>query len=141
MLFRSYEIGRGTDLAFAPLQHIDDPSDMAWAEEWIATLVELQGLAVGPGYRNAIHNAMVLLRANPRNMRSLTAFVHFVQEPAVAEALLPYTQQGTMGRLLDAEEEDGKSTRLNSSHLCISYAVFFVYSQIKIGRASCRERV
>lgn len=101
-----YEIGRGTDLAFAPLQHIDDPSDMAWAEEWIATLVELQGLAVGPGYRNAIHNAMVLLRANPRNMRSLTAFVHFVQEPAVAEALLPYTQQGTMGRLLDAEEDN-----------------------------------
>ena len=34
------------------------------------------------------------------------------------------------------DELDRKSTRLNSSHLGISYAVFCL-----IGRASCRERV
>ena len=36
---------------------------------------------------------------------------------------------------------DRKSTRLNSSHVRISYAVFCLKKQIQIGRASCRERV
>ena len=42
-----------------------------------------------------------------------------------------------------APGEDRKSTRLNSSHRCISYAVFcgWPLGWSKIGRASCRERV
>lgn len=101
-----HELGRGTNLAFAPLRNIDDPSEQTWAEEWVATLVELQGLTVGPGYRRAIHDAMNLLRTNPREMRSLTDFVNMLQEPRVAEALLHYTRQGAMGQLLDAETDN-----------------------------------
>ena len=101
-----HELGRGTGLAFAPLQNIDDQSDMVWAEEWVATLLELQGVAVGPGYRNAIHAAMSLLRSNPRNMRSLTHFVNMVQDHTIREGLQHYTRDGAMGQLLDAETDN-----------------------------------
>ena len=37
--------------------------------------------------------------------------------------------------------EDRKSTRLNSSHVRISYAVFCLKKNVRSGRASCRERV
>jgi len=100
-----YEIGAGKALSFAPLRHIDDPSDMAWAEEWIATLLELQGITVTPGNRVAIHNAMVQLRADSKEFRSLSHFKDAVQDHRIKEGLTHYTIEGAMGSLLDASED------------------------------------
>jgi type IV secretion system protein VirB4 len=99
-----YTIG-GPDLAFAPLQRIDSPEERAWAEEWIASLMELQKTTVMPSHRNAIHTAMQSLGANPEHLRSLTAFYHVVQDREVKEAIQHYTAQGAMGRLLDADTD------------------------------------
>lgn len=101
-----YRIGADA-LAFAPLQHIDDASsEQAWAEEWVATLAELQGLTVLPGHRVAIRTAMDALRANPRRMRSLSDFFHVVQDAELRQALKHYTAAGALGHLLDASEDD-----------------------------------
>ena len=93
-------------LAFAPLLRIDSEAERAWAEEWIASLMELQHITVMPTHRKAIHAAMLDLSAQPDNLRSLTSFFHIVQEHQIKDAIQHYTAQGAMGRLLDADTDD-----------------------------------
>lgn len=100
-----YNIGNADQLAFAPLQRIDSEEERAWAEEWIASLMELQQFTVMPAHRNAIHTAILTLAANPPHLRSLTSFYHVVQDREIKEAIQHYTVQGTMGRLLDADSD------------------------------------
>lgn len=100
-----YDIGRGA-LSFAPLQRIDESEEeLAFAANWIATLAELQKLVVLPVHRNAIHNALETLKANPDDMRSLTDFWHVIQDHELKEALQHYTEMGAMGHLLDAKTD------------------------------------
>ena len=102
---RHYDVG-GDDAgpAFCPLSVLETGADVAWAEEWIATCFELQtGSAPLPREREAIHRAMVLLRE--ANDRTLTHFVANVQDETIRSALRYYTLEGTLGRLLDAEED------------------------------------
>ncbi|MBF0482135.1 MAG: conjugal transfer protein TrbE [Desulfovibrionaceae bacterium] len=119
-----YNIGETSELSFAPLQRIDDPNEQAWAEEWIATLLELQEVTVGPAYRNAIHAAMDLLKGNSPNMRSLSDFVNLVQDKNIREGLQHYTRHGAMGHLLDAETD--------SLHLS-SFVVFEIETLMNLG--------
>lgn len=101
-----YNIGDSGQLAFAPLQRIaESDAECSWAEEWIASLMELQGFTVMPSHRNAIHTAMQSLAANPEHLRSLTNFYHVVQDREIKEAIQHYTAQGAMGRLLDADTD------------------------------------
>lgn len=100
-----YDIGNADQLAFAPLQRIDSEEGRAWAEEWVSSLMELQQFTVMPAHRNAIHTAMQTLAANPPHLRSLTSFYHVVQDREIREAIQHYTVQGSMGRLLDADED------------------------------------
>jgi len=100
-----YDVGGSDALSFAPLQHIDDPAELAWAEEWVGTLLELQGTPVTPRDRNKIHKAMSLLCSSPVGMRSLTDFVNLLQDQRLKEGLQHYTRAGAMGYLLDAETD------------------------------------
>ena len=100
-----YDVGQS--LSFAPLQRIaESASEMAWCEEWLIGLLELQNMTVQPAHRNAIHEAALLLAEQPENMRSLTNFVHLVADMSIREALMHYTNAGAMGRLLDAETDN-----------------------------------
>src|SRR6185437_4410941 len=97
--------GGDAGTAFCPPAVLEPETDMAWAEDWIATCFELQaGRAPVPHEREAIHRAMLLLRS--ANDRTLTHFVAQVQDEAIRSALRYYTLEGTLGRLLDAEEDD-----------------------------------
>ena len=101
-----YNIGDSNQPSFAPLQRISESdAECSWAEEWIASLMELQGFTVMPSHRNAIHTAMQSLAANPEHLRSLTSFYHVVQDREIKEAIQHYTAQGAMGRLLDADTD------------------------------------
>ncbi len=57
-----FEIG-GDDnsLAFAPLQDIDENhAEIAWAEEWVSSLLELQGLIVLPAHSSYIYKIKII---------------------------------------------------------------------------------
>ncbi len=100
-----YEIGVD-NLAFEPLRNIDESfSEMAFCEEWIETLMELQGVTVTPKHRMEIHEAMLKLLGSPKDQRTLTNFSQVVSDREVIEALTHYTVSGSMGILLDAEED------------------------------------
>ncbi|CAG37878.1 conjugal transfer protein TrbD [Desulfotalea psychrophila] len=102
-----YNIGADdSTLAFCPLQHVSTPASEAWACEYIEQLVTMQGVTVKPNHRIAIHDAIQQISSSPENMRSLSNLFHYIQEPELKEALVHYTNNGPMGRLLDAESDN-----------------------------------
>lgn len=100
-----YDIGGEGTPSFAPLQDIAvSEVESVWAEEWISTLCQLQGMEMLPVHRAAIHEAMLRLREKPRHMRTVTIFQQFVNNQEIKDALQHYTLKGAMGHLLDARE-------------------------------------
>lgn len=101
-----YEIGVGENLCFCPLQHVDESAtEMAFCEEWVSMLLELQGYKISPSSKNEIHDAMTKLANQPSDMRSITNFMYLVQDKEIKEGLMPYTDKGTYNNLIDANND------------------------------------
>jgi type IV secretion system protein VirB4 len=100
--------GEKSSLAFCPLSVIQNESERFWAKDWIETLLELQGIIITPNYRQKIHQAIELLSKS--TSKTMTDFVNTLQDIELREALSPYTLAGSMGSLLDAQQDGlGKS--------------------------------
>lgn len=96
------------ELAFCPLQHLQTKADRAWAMEWIGTILALNNVQTTPAQRNEIGNAVMSMHASSAHTlsaRTLSDFVNTVQDELIREALKPYTVDGDMGHLLDAEKD------------------------------------
>jgi len=101
---RHYTIGANSDrLNFAPLSRLDTRTRRAWAMEWIDTILALNGVITTPAQRNEIGNAIVSMNAS--QSKTLSEFIVTVQDETIREALKPYTVDGNMAHLLDAEED------------------------------------
>lgn len=101
-----YEIGVGESLCFCPLQKVDEsPTEMAFCEEWISMLLELQGYKMSPSSKNEIHDAMTKLAVQPSHLRSISNFMYLVQDKEIKEGLMPYTEKGTYKNLIDAKND------------------------------------
>ena len=106
-----YDLGGETDgLSFYPLADLADDSDLAWANGWIEKLCTLSGLDVKPHHRNAVADAMKLTQGSSR--RTLTDFLATVQDKEVRSALEVFTLSGPLGRLLDAEKDGLRESRM-----------------------------
>ena len=102
---KHYDIGGEDDetLSFAPLAQINTTHEQAWAETWIESLLVLQGVELTPEDNQTIHYAMSLHRES--ESKSLTDFISNIQNEKLSSALEPYSISGTMGNLLDAQED------------------------------------
>ncbi|WP_320041264.1 VirB3 family type IV secretion system protein [uncultured Desulfobacter sp.] len=94
--------GDDSRLAFCPLKYIDTDAEQAWAEDWITTLAKLQKVDIKPEHRTAIHDAVTQIRNSPDQHRTLSNLYHYIQHQELKEAIQHYTNQGAMGKLLDA---------------------------------------
>ncbi|MBZ7980325.1 conjugal transfer protein TrbE [Campylobacter sp. RM12640] len=94
----------GSKLAFAPLANIKTNTQIAWAESFIATCLELQNVELTPKHKKAIHEA--LESHIKTNSKSFTEFVSNLQDQELRDALHHYTISGPAGFLLDAEEDN-----------------------------------
>ena len=90
-------------LSFCPLQFLDSKSDRAWAMEWIAMMVELNGITVTPLQRNEISQAIANMHHS--GSRTLSDFIVTIQDESIRECLRQYTIDGMMGHLLDADAD------------------------------------
>ena len=90
-------------LAFCPLQFLETKGDRAWAMAWIDTILALNNVETTPGQRNEIGNAIMSMYAS--GARTLAELSVTIQDEAIREAIKQYTVDGTMGHLLDAEED------------------------------------
>jgi type IV secretion/conjugal transfer VirB4 family ATPase len=98
--------GRPDALRFQPLARVHDPSERAWAAEWIETLAVLQGVTVTPAHRARIDRALALIAENAPPHRTLTELLPQLQHVELLAALRPYTLAGLYGQLLDAAHDD-----------------------------------
>jgi len=93
--------GDDETLSFCPLQFLETKSDRAWAMEWIAMMVELNGITVTPMQRNEISQAISNMHHS--GSKTLSDFIVTIQDESIRECLRQYTIDGMMGHLLDAE--------------------------------------
>jgi type IV secretion system protein VirB4 len=94
-------------LSFCPLSRVDEPSERAWAAEWLESLAELQGVTITPANRAEIFRAVVHLgqSTDEAKHRTLTNLLVALQDQHLRDALQAYTLRGMAGHLLDAEED------------------------------------
>ncbi len=98
-----YDIGND-NLAFCPLSILETDSDVAAAEEWVATCFHLQtGHATRPPHTEAIHEAIQVLRHG--GGRSVSHFIRQCQNTDVKETMAFYSLHGGGGFLFDAEKD------------------------------------
>lgn len=97
-------------VSFQPLRDVDTKEEYIWACDYIATLIEIQGIKVNAQMGKAIENAMDSVASAPVNMRTLTQFklnLEYTDENGhriLDDALHPYTIDGRYGEIFDGEE-------------------------------------
>jgi type IV secretion system protein VirB4 len=101
---------------------LDTKGDRAWAMEWIDTILSLNGLHTTPAQRNEIGSAILSMQQS--GARTLSELSVTIQDEAIREAIRQYTVDGSMGHLLDAEE-DGLSLS--------SFTVFEIEELMSLG--------
>jgi type IV secretion system protein VirB4 len=70
---------------------------------WIDTILALNDVATTPAQRNEIGNA--ILSMHQSGAKTLSEFSVTIQDEAIRDAIQQYTVDGSMGHLLDAEED------------------------------------
>ena len=95
--------GDDDQMAFCPMQFLDTPADRSWAMSWIDDILALNGLNTTAEQRSEIGNAV--LRMYKEKSKTLTEFCTVIQDKAIRQHLEQYTIDGSMGHLLDAEED------------------------------------
>jgi type IV secretion/conjugal transfer VirB4 family ATPase len=84
-----------------PLARIDDATERAWAQDWLAGLLAREGVTIDPVARDHLWSALTSLASAPKDERTLTGLSVLLQSTELKRALAPYC----LGRLLDAEGE------------------------------------
>lgn len=104
-----YLLGAGaaepSSLAFQPLRRIDEPSERAWAAEWLAMVLAGEGIEIAPEAKNQLWSALGSLASAPPQERTITGLSLLLQSNLLRRALSPYTIEGPFGPVLDAGEE------------------------------------
>jgi type IV secretion system protein VirB4 len=99
-----FSVGADNDrLSFCPLQYLETKNDRAWAMEWIDTILTLNGVDATPAQRNEIAHAILSMYES--GARTLSEFSLTIQDENIREAIRQYTVDGSMGHLLDADED------------------------------------
>jgi type IV secretion system protein VirB4 len=105
------EPGRGK-VAFQPLRELERDTDLAWANEFIQVLLEMQHIQTNPVMNEAINSALRLMRdEKPLRQRTLSTFQQYVNysDPItglndIKIGVQPYTINGRYGSIFDAED-------------------------------------
>jgi len=93
-----------SQMNFAPLQQLDSKEDIAWAQEWLTAIFQLNGVALTPSQNYELARALIKLSLS-KISRTLTDLRSLLQDKILREVLNNYTTEGPMGYLLDARED------------------------------------
>jgi type IV secretion system protein VirB4 len=103
---KHFEIGDSGSPSFCPLSVLESEDDIGWAGDWIEACYLLQtGKSLIPGQRMEVGRALRRFSDEPKDKRSLSQFLLFLQDQEVSEAMEFYTLEGPAGWLLDAPSD------------------------------------
>lgn len=102
-----FDIGKETknSLSFQPLGEIDTDEDISMANEWVKALYANQGLKLTPEEQNDIWTTILKIRNYPKELRRLKLFKKLVSSEKLKESIIPYTEDGPYGKILDTADE------------------------------------
>jgi len=98
-----HPLGGDRTLALQPLAQVDDPTERAWAVEWVEGLAAQAGRVLAPEQKTELWEALGTLGANSLPHRTLTNLAQLLQDHALRE-LLTYVVK-VHGDLLDANDD------------------------------------
>ncbi len=104
----------GGSVSLQPLARVDDPAERNWAADWIAAILAGEGIVVDPQVKEHLWSALGSLGTAPTAERTLTGLAVLLQSRELKQALAPYCVGGAYGRLLDAENEQLGSARVQA---------------------------
>ncbi len=99
-----FDLGEEGALGLQPLGRCNDASERSWALDWIAGLVGAANVVITPDIRAELWRALEILGRRTPEDRTLSLYTALVQNDDVRAALLPFTQSGPHGRLLDHDQ-------------------------------------
>ena len=100
-----YELGKTEGLHFQPLAQIDREEEMIWAAEWLQVLLEGEKIRITAEVKKQLWQALQSLASVPKEQRTLSGLMAFLQEAELRQALAHFTIAGPFGALLDAHED------------------------------------
>lgn len=107
-----YDLGNETDtLSFQPLAHIDDLSELQWAQEWLIDFLAQENITVKPDQKSKIRDSLGTLAGMPSEYRTITNFINFLQDSDLKLAFYPLAQQddkgnaGEYGNIFDSDRD------------------------------------
>ncbi len=102
-----YDIGVSDDSpGFAPLSHIDEPGEINWAEDWLATCYQLCANGpMTPAQRGEVGKALQRMQTEDKDRRTITDFLATVQDRDVQDVLSYYQMNTPRGLLLDSKAD------------------------------------
>ncbi|MCB1753895.1 MAG: conjugal transfer protein TrbE [Gammaproteobacteria bacterium] len=103
----------GEQVTFKPLTNVDTAAGRAWAAEWIEMCLLLQGVSMDPKKRQAIGEALRLMKESPIEQRTLSEFFTNVQDTEVRDGIEFYTIDREAGHILDEESDSTVFTNFN----------------------------
>lgn len=133
-------------VCFQPLRDIDDDKEFAWANEFIQTVIALQGVKLNPRMRLAIETALRALTVLPKNMRTLTTFkmnLEYVDEQGysiLSDAIAQYCVEGRYGHIFDGDNTSLVNARwvlFEMEHImdlgpnCSAPAILFIFHYLE----------
>jgi type IV secretion system protein VirB4 len=108
-----YDLGE-SEISFCPLANVNDDNERMWAQDWLETLLNLQGVTLLPQHRKAIWRALQLLGDSRPDARTITDLVRLLQDQTLRDGLDFYSLHGPMGRFLDADNDVLGSSRFQT---------------------------
>ena len=98
-----FDLGGDSSLAFSPLSHVKTDADIAWFQDWLESIIHLQGFDLDPGRRVLISEAIrSCLSTDSKTLSDLNVAI---QDSAIKNCLEPYCLGGAFGHFLDAEHD------------------------------------
>ncbi len=135
-----YDIGSSkNDFSFYPLEYIHEPGELDWACSWVETLLMCQNMVVTPLIRKEIRDSLVRLQQQPLSKRTLTDLQSTVQDEFIKQGLQYYTLGGTVGSILDAEQDSLRASHfqvfemqhlLQQGEACLKPVLLYLFHQI-----------
>lgn len=104
-------------VCFQPLSDIDIPEEFIWAQGFIQTIFEIQGIEVDSVIKSSVNAALKAVSVLPKEMRTLTAFSLNLEytdsdgKRILHEAISQYVKDGRYGEIFDGNENTLKGSR------------------------------
>lgn len=114
---RHFVPGKDPELSFCPLGSIQNREDLAWASNWIQTLLLVNNVTPTSEQTNEINSALENMIAARKLEKgydmSLTSFRLIIQDPQIRSILTQYCQDSATGTLIDAKSDDMGDSNFN----------------------------